>query len=83
MSFDAVSLAFLIYPSWKGANVPEMSSSAGTPGAQPDELMVASARHAWWVGLIVGLLSIAGGIVAIVYPGPTLKVIAILLGIGS
>jgi uncharacterized membrane protein HdeD (DUF308 family) len=43
--------------------------------------MVASARHAWWVGLIVGLVSIAGGVVAIAYPGPTLKVIAILLGI--
>jgi uncharacterized membrane protein HdeD (DUF308 family) len=37
--------------------------------------------RAWWLGLIVGLISLAGGIVLIAYPGPTLTVIALLIGI--
>jgi uncharacterized membrane protein HdeD (DUF308 family) len=42
---------------------------------------VAVAARAWWLGLIVGLVSLAGGIVLIAYPGPTLTVIALLVGI--
>ena len=37
--------------------------------------------RAWWLGLIVGLISLVGGIVLIAYPGPTLTVIALLVGI--
>lgn len=36
---------------------------------------------AWWLGLVVGLISLAGGILLVVYPGPTLTVIALLVGI--
>lgn len=36
---------------------------------------------AWWLGLIVGLVSLAGGILLIAYTGPTLTVIALLVGI--
>jgi uncharacterized membrane protein HdeD (DUF308 family) len=44
------------------------------------EAVVAVAR-AWWLGLIVGLVTLIGGIVLIAYPGPTLTVIALLVGI--
>lgn len=44
------------------------------------EPIVAVAR-AWWLGLIVGLVSLVGGIVLIAYTGPTLTVIALLVGI--
>lgn len=37
--------------------------------------------RAWWVGLVVGLISFAGGVVLIAYTGPTLTVIALLVGI--
>ena len=40
-----------------------------------------AAARAWWLGLIVGLISLVGGIVLIAYPGPTLTVIALLVGI--
>lgn len=36
---------------------------------------------AWWLGLIVGLIWLAGGILLIAYTGPTLTVIALLVGI--
>jgi len=36
---------------------------------------------AWWLGLLVGLISLAGGILLVVYPGPTLTVVALLVGI--
>lgn len=42
---------------------------------------VAVLARAWWLGLIVGLISVAGGIVLIAYPGPTLTVVALLVGI--
>lgn len=35
----------------------------------------------WWVALLLGLISIAVGILALVYPGPTLKTIAIIFGV--
>lgn len=35
----------------------------------------------WWVALLLGLISIAVGILALAYPGPTLKTIAIIFGI--
>lgn len=37
--------------------------------------------RAWWLGLLVGLISVIGGIVLIAYPGPTLTVVALLVGI--
>jgi uncharacterized membrane protein HdeD (DUF308 family) len=37
--------------------------------------------RAWWLGLLVGLISLAGGILLVAYPGPTLTVIALLVGI--
>ncbi|HEY2632101.1 MAG TPA: DUF308 domain-containing protein [Solirubrobacteraceae bacterium] len=35
----------------------------------------------WWMALLLGLVSIAVGILALAYPGPTLKTIAIIFGI--
>lgn len=35
----------------------------------------------WWVVLVLGLISVAVGILALAYPGPTLEVIAIIFGI--
>lgn len=40
-----------------------------------------SIGRAWWLGLMVGLITLAGGILLVVYPGPTLTVIALLVGI--
>lgn len=40
-----------------------------------------SVGRAWWLGLVVGLISLVGGILLIAYPGPTLTVIALLVGI--
>lgn len=37
--------------------------------------------RAWWLGLLVGLISLVGGILLVAYPGPTLTVIALLVGI--
>jgi uncharacterized membrane protein HdeD (DUF308 family) len=45
------------------------------------ESAVEGAARGWWLGLVAGLLAIAGGIVLIAYPGPTLEVIALLVGI--
>lgn len=42
---------------------------------------VEAVARAWWLGLIVGLISLIGGIVLIAYPGPTLTVVALLVGI--
>jgi uncharacterized membrane protein HdeD (DUF308 family) len=42
---------------------------------------VAVVARAWWLGLVVGLISLVGGIVLIAYTGPTLTVIALLVGI--
>jgi uncharacterized membrane protein HdeD (DUF308 family) len=42
---------------------------------------VEAVGRAWWLGLLVGLISLIGGIVLIAYPGPTLTVIALLVGI--
>ncbi len=42
---------------------------------------VEAVGRAWWLGLIVGLISLVGGIVLIAYPGPTLTVVALLVGI--
>ncbi|HWY90384.1 MAG TPA: DUF308 domain-containing protein [Solirubrobacteraceae bacterium] len=56
-----------------------MSTSSESHAAEwePVEIL----KRAWWLGLIVGLISLAGGIVLIAYPGPTLTVIALLVGI--
>lgn len=37
--------------------------------------------RAWWLGLVAGLISLAGGIFLVAYPGPTLTVVALLVGI--
>ncbi len=56
-----------------------MSASYETQTAEWEPL--AALARAWWLGLIVGLITLAGGIVLIAYPGPTLTVIALLVGI--
>jgi uncharacterized membrane protein HdeD (DUF308 family) len=43
--------------------------------------VVESVGRAWWLGLLFGLISLAGGVLLVVYPGPTLTVIALLVGI--
>jgi uncharacterized membrane protein HdeD (DUF308 family) len=47
----------------------------------PELEAVQAVARAWWLGLIVGLVTLAGGIVLVAYPGPTLTVIALLVGI--
>ncbi len=47
----------------------------------PELEAVRAVAKAWWLGLIVGLITLAGGIVLVAYPGPTLTVIALLVGI--
>jgi len=59
-----------------------MSASDGMQQQPDPELEVVQAvARAWWLGLIVGLITLAGGIVLVAYPGPTLTVIALLVGI--
>ena len=51
-----------------------MSAAFGTEASEWEAVEVVS--RAWWLGLIVGLISLVGGIVLIAYPGPTLTVVA-------
>ena len=51
----------------------------GTP--EPELGALEEAARAWWLGLVVGLLSVAGGVVLIVWTKPTLTVVAVLVGI--
>jgi uncharacterized membrane protein HdeD (DUF308 family) len=55
--------------------------NATLQGQESEWEPVAVAARAWWLGLIVGLISLVGGIVLIAYPGPTLTVVALLVGI--
>ncbi len=57
-----------------------MSVSPLRQQSEPDSIVEGAARM-WWLGLVVGLISVAGGIVMIAYPGPTLEVVALLVGI--
>jgi len=56
-----------------------MSESYG--GQEPELEAIEVVARAWWLGLIVGLVTLIGGIVLVAYPGPTLTVIALLVGI--
>jgi uncharacterized membrane protein HdeD (DUF308 family) len=56
-----------------------MSASSVSQASEWEAVEVVA--RAWWLGLIVGLISLVGGIVLIAYPGPTLTVIALLVGI--
>ncbi len=56
-----------------------MNASIDSQAAEWEPL--AAVARAWWLGLIVGLITLAGGIVLIAYTGPTLTVIALLVGI--
>jgi uncharacterized membrane protein HdeD (DUF308 family) len=56
-----------------------MSASPGSEASEWEAVEVVA--RAWWLGLIVGLISLVGGIVLIAYPGPTLTVVALLVGI--
>jgi uncharacterized membrane protein HdeD (DUF308 family) len=71
-------------PVGAGAEQREASMST-TFGSEASEWEAVEAvevvGRAWWLGLIVGLISLIGGIVLIAYPGPTLTVIALLVGI--
>lgn len=55
------------------------TSSSGSEASEWEAVEMVG--RAWWLGLIVGLISLVGGIVLIAYPGPTLTVIALLVGI--
>lgn len=50
-------------------------------GRSPQLESLEEVGRLWWVALLLGLVSIAVGILALVYPGPTLKTIAIIFGI--
>jgi uncharacterized membrane protein HdeD (DUF308 family) len=50
-------------------------------GGEPQLESLEEVGRLWWVALLLGLISIAVGILALVYPGPTLKTIAIIFGI--
>jgi uncharacterized membrane protein HdeD (DUF308 family) len=56
-----------------------MSTAYGNESSEWEA--VEAVGRAWWLGLLVGLISLAGGIVLIAYPGPTLTVVALLVGI--
>jgi uncharacterized membrane protein HdeD (DUF308 family) len=58
-----------------------MSASYPDEGSDYEAGALESAARAWWLGLVVGLISVAGGIVVIVWPKPTLTVVALLVGI--
>lgn len=49
--------------------------------AEPAWQALEGVAKAWWLGLVVGLISLVGGILLVAYPGPTLTVIALLVGI--
>jgi uncharacterized membrane protein HdeD (DUF308 family) len=50
-------------------------------GGEPQLESLEEVGRLWWVALLLGLISIAVGILALVYPGPTLKTIAVIFGI--
>jgi uncharacterized membrane protein HdeD (DUF308 family) len=52
-----------------------VTTPADTLGAQGERL-----GKYWWLALTAGILSIIVGIVALVYPGPTLLVVGIIFG---
>jgi uncharacterized membrane protein HdeD (DUF308 family) len=56
-------------------------AQSGPFGGQPQLESLEEVGRLWWVALLLGLVSIAVGILALVYPGPTLKTIAIIFGI--
>jgi uncharacterized membrane protein HdeD (DUF308 family) len=58
-----------------------MSTSDPRGASEWDPDTIETAARAWWLGLVVGLISLVGGIVIVAYPGPTLTVIALLVGI--
>lgn len=50
-------------------------------GREPQIESLEEVGKLWWMALLLGLVSIAVGILALAYPGPTLKTIAIIFGI--
>jgi uncharacterized membrane protein HdeD (DUF308 family) len=59
-----------------------MSTTFGSEASEWEAIeAVEVVGRAWWLGLLVGLISLIGGIVLIAYPGPTLTVVALLVGI--
>jgi uncharacterized membrane protein HdeD (DUF308 family) len=50
-------------------------------GSSAELEAVEEAGRLWWLALLLGLASIAVGILALAYPGPTLTTIAIIFGI--
>jgi uncharacterized membrane protein HdeD (DUF308 family) len=50
-------------------------------GREPQLEALEEVGKLWWMALLLGLVSIAVGILALAYPGPTLKTIAIIFGI--
>jgi uncharacterized membrane protein HdeD (DUF308 family) len=59
-----------------------VSASYGVRDEQEPELeAIEAVAKAWWLGLMVGIVTLLGGIVLVAYPGPTLTVIALLVGI--
>jgi uncharacterized membrane protein HdeD (DUF308 family) len=56
------------------------SSETVTIEQSPDNLMTAIGRN-WWVLLFAGILSLAVGVVALVWPGKTVLVVAIVFAI--
>ncbi|MBW9207667.1 HdeD family acid-resistance protein [Mumia sp. zg.B17] len=43
--------------------------------------ITSAARTAWWIVVVRGLLAVVLGIVALVWPGPTARVIIVLFGV--
>ena len=56
------------------------SSETVTVEENPDNLMTAIGRN-WWVLLLAGIVSLAVGVVALVWPGKTVIVVAIVFAI--
>ncbi|HEY8304396.1 MAG TPA: DUF308 domain-containing protein [Solirubrobacteraceae bacterium] len=50
-------------------------------GREPQLESLEEVGRLWWMALLLGLVSIAVGILALAYPGPTLTTIAIIFGV--
>ena len=56
---------------------PQQEFRAGGAGAE----MVAQAKHLWWLLVLMGLASVVIGILLLAWPGQTLLVLTVVLGI--
>ncbi len=64
-----------------GARIAAIFNFVATFASDQPQLELERVGRLWWMALLLGLISIAVGILALVYPGETLATIAIIFGI--